>query len=200
MWGLFGVGFFPWDLLDAPRECYLLRLYHIRGSLYIFTALRGFMVCDELSANLIEASFIDNVCPSAVFLTVRQPPGIRAISGSPAMSGSPAVAAKEKKGSMRGNMGSSALISTDPSKGTRDFPPEEMRMRTWLFNNFREVGRFWLPSILLLACMNPVIYAKFFIRYFFSSSNFRAYRKMFTTLWWCRYPDYLHSRKLTSRW
>jgi histidyl-tRNA synthetase len=63
------------------------------------------------------------------------------MSGSPAKSGSPAVVAKERKGSMKGNMGSSALITTDPCKGTRDFPPDDMRMRTWLFNNFREVSR-----------------------------------------------------------
>ncbi|PIA29163.1 hypothetical protein AQUCO_06200030v1 [Aquilegia coerulea] len=32
-------------------------------------------------------------------------------------------------------------IDVNPPKGTRDFPPEEMRFRTWLFNNFREVSR-----------------------------------------------------------
>lgn len=58
--------------------------------------------------------------------TVR-PLAIRALATS-----SPAVAAKEKS-----NM--SGLITTDPPRGTRDFPPEEMRMRTWLFDNFREV-------------------------------------------------------------
>ncbi|KAG0562408.1 hypothetical protein M758_9G147800 [Ceratodon purpureus] len=41
--------------------------------------------------------------------------------------------------STKGSMGSQ--IVTDPPKGTRDFPPEDMRMRTWLFNNFREVSR-----------------------------------------------------------
>ncbi|GAQ86789.1 Histidyl-tRNA synthetase [Klebsormidium nitens] len=34
-----------------------------------------------------------------------------------------------------------ALIDTQPPRGTRDFPPEEMRLRTWLFNHFREVSR-----------------------------------------------------------
>uniref|UniRef100_A0A2C9VAN5 histidine--tRNA ligase n=1 Tax=Manihot esculenta TaxID=3983 RepID=A0A2C9VAN5_MANES len=29
-------------------------------------------------------------------------------------------------------------IDVNPPKGTRDFPPEEMRLRSWLFNNFRE--------------------------------------------------------------
>ncbi|KAL5546122.1 hypothetical protein UlMin_005809 [Ulmus minor] len=32
-------------------------------------------------------------------------------------------------------------IDVNPPKGTRDFPPEEMRIRSWLFNNFREVSR-----------------------------------------------------------
>ena len=30
-------------------------------------------------------------------------------------------------------------IDVNPPKGTRDFPPEEMRIRNWLFRNFREV-------------------------------------------------------------
>ncbi|KAL6523288.1 hypothetical protein OROGR_016891 [Orobanche gracilis] len=29
-------------------------------------------------------------------------------------------------------------IDVNPPKGTRDFPPEEMRLRSWLFQNFRE--------------------------------------------------------------
>ncbi|KAA8533415.1 hypothetical protein F0562_031151 [Nyssa sinensis] len=32
-------------------------------------------------------------------------------------------------------------IDVNPPKGTRDFPPEEMRLRTWLFHNFREVSQ-----------------------------------------------------------
>ncbi|KAL2635695.1 hypothetical protein R1flu_007174 [Riccia fluitans] len=32
------------------------------------------------------------------------------------------------------------LVDTSPPKGTRDFPPEDMRLRTWLFNHFREVS------------------------------------------------------------
>lgn len=31
-------------------------------------------------------------------------------------------------------------IDVNPPKGTRDFPPEDMRLRNWLFNNFREVA------------------------------------------------------------
>ncbi|PNY07073.1 histidine-tRNA ligase-like protein [Trifolium pratense] len=34
-------------------------------------------------------------------------------------------------------------IDVNPPKGTRDFPPEEMRMRNWLFNNFKEVSRLY---------------------------------------------------------
>ncbi|KAE8679385.1 bifunctional monodehydroascorbate reductase and carbonic anhydrase nectarin-3-like [Hibiscus syriacus] len=32
-------------------------------------------------------------------------------------------------------------IDVNPPKGTRDFPPEDMRLRKWLFNHFREVSR-----------------------------------------------------------
>lgn len=30
-------------------------------------------------------------------------------------------------------------IDVNPPRGTRDFPPEDMRLRNWLFNHFREV-------------------------------------------------------------
>ncbi|CAM6090537.1 unnamed protein product [Calypogeia fissa] len=33
------------------------------------------------------------------------------------------------------------VIEVNPPRGTRDFPPNEMRLRSWLFNNFREVSR-----------------------------------------------------------
>ncbi|XP_068473341.1 histidine--tRNA ligase, chloroplastic/mitochondrial isoform X2 [Phaseolus vulgaris] len=33
-------------------------------------------------------------------------------------------------------------IDVNPPKGTRDFPPEDMRLRNWLFNHFKEVS--WL--------------------------------------------------------
>ncbi|KMZ57556.1 Histidine--tRNA ligase [Zostera marina] len=32
-------------------------------------------------------------------------------------------------------------IDTNPPRGTRDFTPEDMRLRSWLFQNFREVSR-----------------------------------------------------------
>eukprot|EP00755_Sulcionema_specki_P004440 Sspe_Gene.30082::Locus_14675_Transcript_1_1_Confidence_1.000_Length_1685::g.30082::m.30082/K01892/HARS, hisS; histidyl-tRNA synthetase len=34
-----------------------------------------------------------------------------------------------------------ALIDVDPVQGCRDFPPEEMRLRNYLFSNFREVAK-----------------------------------------------------------
>ncbi|KAF7804424.1 histidine--tRNA ligase, chloroplastic/mitochondrial isoform X1 [Senna tora] len=34
-------------------------------------------------------------------------------------------------------------IDVNPPKGTRDFPPEDMRLRNWLFNNFKEVSRLY---------------------------------------------------------
>ncbi|KAG0591150.1 hypothetical protein KC19_1G153900 [Ceratodon purpureus] len=78
-------------------------------------------------------------------LTVRRH-GIRAMSETPAMSGSPpisgrSVVVKEKEAIPKGSTGAKETISTDPPRGTRDFPPEDMRMRTWLFDNFREVSR-----------------------------------------------------------
>lgn len=35
-----------------------------------------------------------------------------------------------------------ALIDVNPPKGTRDFPPEGMRLQKWLFDHFREVNIF----------------------------------------------------------
>ena len=34
-----------------------------------------------------------------------------------------------------------ATIDLQPPKGTRDFPPEEMRQRSWLFGHFRECAK-----------------------------------------------------------
>lgn len=34
-------------------------------------------------------------------------------------------------------------IDTNPPRGTRDFTPEDMRLRSWLFQNFREVNEDW---------------------------------------------------------
>ncbi len=34
-----------------------------------------------------------------------------------------------------------AKIELQPPRGTRDFYPEDLRLRTWLFDHFREVAR-----------------------------------------------------------
>ncbi|XP_010935706.1 histidine--tRNA ligase, chloroplastic/mitochondrial isoform X2 [Elaeis guineensis] len=34
-----------------------------------------------------------------------------------------------------------SVVDVNPPRGTRDFPPEDMRLRNWLFQNFREVSR-----------------------------------------------------------
>ncbi|EPS62788.1 hypothetical protein M569_12001, partial [Genlisea aurea] len=39
------------------------------------------------------------------------------------------------------HLDSTKRIDVNPPKGTRDFPPEEMRLRSWLFQNFREVSQ-----------------------------------------------------------
>eukprot|EP01064_Diplonema_japonicum_P030678 TRINITY_DN5282_c0_g1_i1.p1 TRINITY_DN5282_c0_g1~~TRINITY_DN5282_c0_g1_i1.p1 ORF type:complete len:501 (+),score=135.36 TRINITY_DN5282_c0_g1_i1:40-1542(+) len=36
---------------------------------------------------------------------------------------------------------SKSLIDVDPVQGTRDFPPEEMRVRNWLFSHYRKVAQ-----------------------------------------------------------
>jgi histidyl-tRNA synthetase len=33
------------------------------------------------------------------------------------------------------------VVDVNPPRGTRDFLPEDMRLRTWLFDQFREVSR-----------------------------------------------------------
>jgi len=45
---------------------------------------------------------------------------------------------KDKK--KQGKKSSTALIELEPVQGCRDFPPEEMRLRTWLFSKFRSVA------------------------------------------------------------
>ncbi|KAG1660039.1 hypothetical protein FOA52_010024 [Chlamydomonas sp. UWO 241] len=37
--------------------------------------------------------------------------------------------------------GSQGMIDTQPPRGTRDFPPEDMRLRSWLFGEFAAVSR-----------------------------------------------------------
>lgn len=56
-----------------------------------------------------------------------------------------AITAREKKKDNSSSVNKppptpTPLISVEPPRGTRDFPPEDMRLRSWLFNNFREVS------------------------------------------------------------
>lgn len=47
----------------------------------------------------------------------------------------------------------SQMIDVNPPRGTRDFAPEDMRLRTWLFSNFRKVGHILHLALLqLLTC------------------------------------------------
>eukprot|EP01062_Namystynia_karyoxenos_P023240 TRINITY_DN1894_c0_g1_i1.p1 TRINITY_DN1894_c0_g1~~TRINITY_DN1894_c0_g1_i1.p1 ORF type:complete len:574 (+),score=244.35 TRINITY_DN1894_c0_g1_i1:208-1722(+) len=46
---------------------------------------------------------------------------------------------KDKKKDQKAS--STALIEVEPVQGCRDFPPEEMRLRSWLFGEFRRVAR-----------------------------------------------------------
>ncbi|CAA0812831.1 Histidyl-tRNA synthetase 1 [Striga hermonthica] len=45
------------------------------------------------------------------------------------------------------NIDAAQKIDVNPPKGTRDFPPEEMRLRNWLFQNFREAEAELIYSI-----------------------------------------------------
>eukprot|EP01059_Diplonema_ambulator_P035477 TRINITY_DN8354_c0_g1_i2.p1 TRINITY_DN8354_c0_g1~~TRINITY_DN8354_c0_g1_i2.p1 ORF type:complete len:509 (+),score=237.11 TRINITY_DN8354_c0_g1_i2:82-1527(+) len=47
---------------------------------------------------------------------------------------------EQKKGKAK-KTDSKALIDVEPVQGTRDFPPEEMRIRNWLFGHYRNVAR-----------------------------------------------------------
>ena len=49
---------------------------------------------------------------------------------------------KDKKGdAAKGKAGGSYMIDTEPVSGTRDFYPEEMRARNWLFQHFKDVAK-----------------------------------------------------------
>ncbi|KAG9441633.1 hypothetical protein H6P81_017487 [Aristolochia fimbriata] len=60
---------------------------------------------------------------------------------------SPAATSQEKSSGRSGGLASpptidrQTAIDVNPPRGTRDFPPEDMRLRNWLFQNFREVSR-----------------------------------------------------------
>ena len=48
---------------------------------------------------------------------------------------------KQSKNSKRGRNATKGIIEIEPVMGARDFYPEDMRLRNWLFNGFREVAR-----------------------------------------------------------
>lgn len=48
---------------------------------------------------------------------------------------------KQAKNSKRGRNATKGIIEIEPVMGARDFYPEDMRLRNWLFNGFREVAR-----------------------------------------------------------
>jgi len=47
--------------------------------------------------------------------------------------------AGRKQGTTEVSRDATQKIDLNPPKGTRDFPPEEMRVRNWLFGHFRRV-------------------------------------------------------------
>jgi histidyl-tRNA synthetase len=47
---------------------------------------------------------------------------------------------KEDKKRQKNQTGRGGMILTDPISGTRDFLPEDMRIRNWLFDHFRQVS------------------------------------------------------------
>lgn len=55
--------------------------------------------------------------------------------------------------------GAQQLVDTQPVRGTRDFPPEDMRLRNWLFAHFREVRlEARTPRSLLVLCCATCVY------------------------------------------
>ncbi|KAK9814408.1 hypothetical protein WJX72_005451 [[Myrmecia] bisecta] len=52
-----------------------------------------------------------------------------------------AVASQERKSGASKARESKGLIDLNPPKGTRDFPPDEARLRQWLFGEFEAVSR-----------------------------------------------------------
>jgi hypothetical protein len=55
-------------------------------------------------------------------------------------SGDKEKAKKVANTSKRGRNEKKGIIEVEPVMGTRDFFPEDMRVRTWLFDNFRAVA------------------------------------------------------------
>lgn len=51
------------------------------------------------------------------------------------------MAKKVANTSKRGRNKAKGLIEVEPVMGTRDFYPEDMRLRNWLFDNFRQIAK-----------------------------------------------------------
>ncbi|XP_028081494.1 histidine--tRNA ligase, chloroplastic/mitochondrial isoform X2 [Camellia sinensis] len=77
---------------------------------------------------------------------------LRTSSSSSSSSSSSYATAKSNENVRFGRTGSISIpppstvdvvkkIDVNPPKGTRDFPPDEMRLRNWLFHNFRQVSQ-----------------------------------------------------------
>ncbi|GJP31374.1 hypothetical protein CLOM_g12014 [Closterium sp. NIES-68] len=58
----------------------------------------------------------------------------KAASRGPSAAGPPAA------GKAGGAGGKAEMIDVSPPRGTRDFPPDDMRLRNWLFGHFRQVS------------------------------------------------------------
>jgi hypothetical protein len=65
--------------------------------------------------------------------------------------------------SKRGRNQAKGMIEVEPVMGTRDFYPEDMRLRNWLFDNFRQVAKsfcFQVRRKLRIFCLTA-IWSKF---------------------------------------
>mmetsp|Transcript_7916 Transcript_7916/g.26289 ORF Transcript_7916/g.26289 Transcript_7916/m.26289 type:complete len:480 (+) Transcript_7916:48-1487(+) len=75
---------------------------------------------------------------------LRSQPQARAAAASASTeAAAPAAAAARKTGTAtpeRGGGAAGGALDVQPPKGTRDFPPDEMRQRQWLFAHFRETA------------------------------------------------------------
>ncbi|KAG2489681.1 hypothetical protein HYH03_011790 [Edaphochlamys debaryana] len=78
---------------------------------------------------------------------VRRSPGAAAPGASPAVSPAPKSESRSSAGKIAESAGKasgsrgSAMIDTQPPRGTRDFFPEDMRLRNWLFGEFAAVSQ-----------------------------------------------------------
>mmetsp|Transcript_28295 Transcript_28295/g.42787 ORF Transcript_28295/g.42787 Transcript_28295/m.42787 type:complete len:503 (-) Transcript_28295:264-1772(-) len=97
-----------------------------------------FMIGSVLTA-LQNRIVVSSFSPNARRLVHRSP-----LTRLPAKGGrvSNAVVDKEvvSKTSGKGSQGKREKLDTNPPKGTRDFYPEDMRLRTWLFDQWRQIA------------------------------------------------------------